>query len=952
MAASEDGADIFEITDFTTASDFERFVARLEELIHEWKLTSVPEFHFNDKRFDVDETQWRSISEEVMFINFPFIITHHYVTFASEKIEDNTLDELVDSRTGVCNAVKDQWPTTLRSIYHDTQPFPCKTHCICRWFGLTSFVVISPRSYALTDENQIKTILHAISLALHNSSCQLPIFLQSLDSQRMFYLGEYVSPGLSTSFDMVHLSHVPDRFRDLSGLLDLFKGKINIRVEPEPKALVSIRATYILQDWATYTSDWPQPLPADVVDGVALASVGWAGVSQLPFGTTRNPIENLHLYAMWFNMSEEVISDNQVHSDIDPMNAPIWTVQVTMAKGIDGLLHESLRKFSELCGSSATFDQVFGSRQQENLDSELTTALERLTEPQTRYNLPSMSKMSGAMDIRLRLNERTQQQSPIPVDVLNKILLHIFPDAKDYEEASEEAREETEIVNSAWGKEHFKFCKTAPIDSLLYRLAVSSCIANTSFGGLKAVAHLWHEIVLEMRFRLDNSLLIPGLESGLPDLSQGLLYQKLQMLNCCISRKSAREADQNELVMDASVSASNAESLSDDDEFFDCDSSSSSPSLVETADKSDLIPQGRLRKLENVKLLNGKDDLYIPITQDPAPMTEDALAEHAEILTRMGTSEDGANLRAKMQSASLVSDMESFKAANHGCVLDDFVRWYSPKDYVLKTFMDPDTGDIIEKGSLSDRMLVAGNVWQEAWRNAKPVPANRQKRLFNDTKEGEKVLHYLSNLKPSDVILQLLPLAIQSAILVLKEQGNRWIPSISSLITSLLSQLENCTHFITQSAELYADIIHTIHTAELLVSRARSLHLKFVSQELEQNNRNIDEFVSQLMNQQEVKVIGAARGPVGRTLTALFKDSKKKQNQGEHSLFHASQKQGPVDTGYESFFPLPAEREFLLRLATPRPAPYSLTLPQRMHCILNDREVRFCGAFSSDNIFK
>ena len=42
-------------------------------------------------------------------------------------------------------------------------------------------------------------------------------------------------------------------------------------------------------------------------------------------------------------------------------------------------------------------------------------------------------------------------------------------------------------------------------------------------------------------------------------------------------------------------------------------------------------------------------------------------------------------------------------------------------------------------GTLSERMLVPGNMWQEAWEGCKPIPARRQKRLFNDTKEAEKV---------------------------------------------------------------------------------------------------------------------------------------------------------------------------------------------------------------------
>ena len=48
-------------------------------------------------------------------------------------------------------------------------------------------------------------------------------------------------------------------------------------------------------------------------------------------------------------------------------------------------------------------------------------------------------------------------------------------------------------------------------------------------------------------------------------------------------------------------------------------------------------------------------------------------------------------------------------------------------------------------GTLSERMLVPGNMWQEAWEGCKPIPARRQKRLFNDTKEAEKV-GYPSNL--------------------------------------------------------------------------------------------------------------------------------------------------------------------------------------------------------------
>ena len=48
-----------------------------------------------------------------------------------------------------------------------------------------------------------------------------------------------------------------------------------------------------------------------------------------------------------------------------------------------------------------------------------------------------------------------------------------------------------------------------------------------------------------------------------------------------------------------------------------------------------------------------------------------------------------------------------------------------------------------EEGRLSLRMRVQGNVWEDNWNNARPRPVRRQKRLFDETKEAEKVLGVL-----------------------------------------------------------------------------------------------------------------------------------------------------------------------------------------------------------------
>ncbi len=67
-------------------------------------------------------------------------------------------------------------------------------------------------------------------------------------------------------------------------------------------------------------------------------------------------------------------------------------------------------------------------------------------------------------------------------------------------------------------------------------------------------------------------------------------------------------------------------------------------------------------------------------------------------------------------------------------------------------------------------MRQPGNMWVESWENATPTPVYRQKKLFDDTKEAEKVLHYLSGLKLSELSLMLLPLVLHSAVIAVENK--------------------------------------------------------------------------------------------------------------------------------------------------------------------------------------
>lgn len=130
---------------------------------------------------------------------------------------------------------------------------------------------------------------------------------------------------------------------------------------------------------------------------------------------------------------------------------------------------------------------------------------------------------------------------------------------------------------------------------------------------------------------------IHRIAEGFPDPRTCLLHQKLQMLNICINRRRIREGNLSQSM--AKSNQRNMESRSDesDDEFFDCDAANDD----DTNEQSDEYlpwnkPEGRLSKLNDMKLIDSDEYLYVPITQEPVPKTEDQLEDDAEILLKLG----------------------------------------------------------------------------------------------------------------------------------------------------------------------------------------------------------------------------------------------------------------------------------------------------------------------------
>lgn len=256
---------------------------------------------------------------------------------------------------------------------------------------------------------------------------------------------------------------------------------------------------------------------------------------------------------------------------------------------------------------------------------------------------------------------------------------------------------------------------------------------------------------------------------------------------------------------------------------------------VENAQQSPWNPVGRISKLGKMMLIGSEEPLYIPVTQDPVPKTEDELEDDAEMLLNVSDSE----LRAQLMSASLLSDMESFKAANPKGKMEDFIRWYSPRDWIEEETDERDPFG--RKGHLSERMKIPGNTWQTVWSSAKAVPARRQKRLFDDTKEAEKVLHFFESQTLGSIgQMTVAPLFHSSLIKLQKESEcvKDFIPNFKEMedklkqsCSSLSREKWNASK--NMSRKKWEMIANDISEIELSINQARSILKKLYPEKIE-----------------------------------------------------------------------------------------------------------------------
>lgn len=190
--------------DFTTATRWEVFCARLEEIIHDWKLAFKKQSVEKLPPNALSTNEWETKEELVTYDGMELKVTLHTVKLASDSenlspesirrmsvdIAEKTVAERASSLslTSECQAFVDlmslenNWCTLDEKSFHNIHP-------LARWYGLRQFIVISTVGGATINENQRRILLSSIHMAIGETNISIPVFVQALKAQQNVYSG-------------------------------------------------------------------------------------------------------------------------------------------------------------------------------------------------------------------------------------------------------------------------------------------------------------------------------------------------------------------------------------------------------------------------------------------------------------------------------------------------------------------------------------------------------------------------------------------------------------------------------------------------------------------------------------------------------------------------------------------------------------------------------------------
>jgi Rab3 GTPase-activating protein catalytic subunit len=723
-----------------------------------------------------------------------------------------------------------------------------------RLLGVTCCILLEPHSNSsgvVGDASDAATLLSALTVAASACNCSLPLIVRVGSAKALRFIGRQCSALAQFRFSCDFLAYLPASHANLPGLLQLFHNKrvVARRLQPPSRtdALISAEFSYF---WSDFLCEIAVPHDSFASDPTLTAF-------HRPLLAFGDPIPYLEISAIWLPFRASELTNEGRNGDMPFVTASSFRVspprQYTLnarstSSGSILPLTAAVRSCLRLAqtadrvpGPAARFCFVKVQDSENGMCDSLNDSHDA-TPPNSHDKIERNIENSPSMPVVGSSNSKTIVRTS-PDDIMDTFLLLAIE--RIAAAAAVDQGIDQEYLSSAiaclFDMDLSQGIDADVVDALgpgAMGLTIVQRLGKLIAGcrTLRAATMLWTLFVdcIELYWR--RKWIVRGipysLESG-PDQSETLLEQKLQMINCCLGRMT--QVRKKEV-----------------DEF------------------------GRMSRIPGVSLLGPLSQehinaspsneaprhVYKPVVQPLPFVTRDIVeAEQSKIMKNATSKEADCQNEARRQSNTLRSDMMSFKAANPGACMADFVRWFSPGDWLdsdddalysmpsleaeRSNSSQPNSSEaspsidyssasisrtvkLHDGGHLSARMCAPGNLWQEVWDSAEAIPATRQVPLFDPEMHGFKALDDMRLMSMSEVLRQLACVQAMYGIRILQNAFAR-PPEIPSMIAAISSarhsaqQSQNISLHSAQALGATSEACDLLATAEYMALGAASL---------------------------------------------------------------------------------------------------------------------------------
>eukprot|EP01083_Nonionella_stella_P075106 203968_1 len=702
--------DVFEIEDFTTATEWESFISAIENQLHAWNLADNP---LESTSYEHNPTVTKangstvasggSQSHEAMqytgVTHGPdkYILEWHYLEDSECEDGQNVPEERILPG-------QEYFLTAMRELVSRRRFHTFDGHDLRKWFGLSAFIVLRPHDNRFLTDSESRMMLSSLVIAADNANCSQPVFVPVGDYWRSHHFGRISHSGTATRFGVSSCQAPPAVFRHLAGIEEFFAEEMEKCHELSARAGASlVEATGAEACQMRIAASFTFAVTADEwnFDDEWRAFEDDRDISRgLAWGTRYTPLDSLILRTTWPFFKRGSFIENPVFSDMDPLRAPEWNIHARWSSYSSSELRsktvtplsDSLRRFMQLALSISHYQNW----------SDVLMAQVSLSP--TNSNSPRQSPRNARREFSDAELERRQNA-----------IATIFNDSFG---------QSAEAKRRAHSHKHVHFPRGAPLESLLGGLVTHMLVRSATLTP-QSMSDLWSDFISELSRYWQGSRALPGVRGATPSFKADVVHQKLQLMQACMARRGGGkeeakagddstnnswdewEVDNNSPESEGSDTAwvsfgscssnedkrSDFDEASETDEFFDaverdevdeepCSLNFENAELVrnfrcwecEDGAHPKTPPVGILKEIPRLGLLNHPERrINVPVTQEHPLMTTDMLEKEQKRLENLGTSREASLLRAELQASHLLSDMCAFRAANPCCVLADFI---------------------------------------------------------------------------------------------------------------------------------------------------------------------------------------------------------------------------------------------------------------------------------------